>query len=99
MINRAVDWNEGLAKDLRDPKFSKEFILAAIDEGLDLKTALAKVVRAYGVKEFSKKAKMSSSNVVRAISPSHNPTQATLNKMLKPFDLELGVRPLRAKAA
>lgn len=51
--------------------------------------ALAKVVRAMGVKEFAAEVRMASPNLVRAINPRHNPTQATLNRLLKPFKLRL----------
>jgi DNA-binding phage protein len=95
MARRGADWNEGLAQDLRDKEFAHEFIQGSLEEGLSLQEALAKVVRAYGVKEFSKKAKLPSSNVLRAISPGHNPTSQTLNALLKPFNLCLSVAPRR----
>ena len=34
MARRSKDWNVGLAEDLRDPEFAREFLLAAIDEGV-----------------------------------------------------------------
>jgi DNA-binding phage protein len=40
---------------------------------------------------------MASPNVVRAINPRHNPTQDTLNRLLKPFKLRLSLAPLRGK--
>jgi hypothetical protein len=55
MSRRSKDWNEGLAKDLRNPKFSREFIMAALEEGISIQAALGKVIRAYGIKEFSKR--------------------------------------------
>ncbi len=94
MARRSKDWNEGLAKDLQDPEFSREFLLAALDEGVPIQVALGKVVRAYGVKEFSKKTKIASSNLLRAINPRHNPTQETLNRLLKPFGLMVAVMPI-----
>ena len=42
----------GLAEDLRDPAFAREFLFAAIDESVDLQVALGEV-RAIGVKEFA----------------------------------------------
>ena len=101
MARRAKDWNEGLAKDLRDPKFVKEFIQAALEEGLPIQVVLGKVIRAYGVKEFSKKTKIPGPNIVRAIDPRHNPTQETLNRLLRPFGLKLSVSLIdkRAKSA
>jgi DNA-binding phage protein len=94
MARRSKDWDEGLARDLRDPAFAREFLLAAIDEGIPLQIALAKVVRATGVKEFAAKVRMASPNVLRAIGPRHNPTHETLNRLLKPFRLRLSLAPI-----
>ena len=94
MARRSRDWNEGLARDLRDAAFAREFLLAAVEEGVPLQQALAKVIRAMGVTEFAAKVDMASSNVQRAINPRHNPTQATLNRLLKPFRLRLSLAPI-----
>ena len=94
MARRTRDWNEGLAQDLRDPEFVREFLLAAVEEGLPVQTALGKVIRAMGVKEFGERAGMAGPNVLRAVHPRHNPTQATLNRLLKPFQLRLGLARL-----
>jgi DNA-binding phage protein len=94
MTKRSRDWDEGLQKDLQNLEFAQEFILASLEEGLTLQKVLAKVIRSYGVKEFSKKVKMASPNVLRAIDPRHNPTQDTLNRLLKPFKLRLAVTPI-----
>jgi hypothetical protein len=59
--------------------------------------ALGKVIRAMGVKEFAAKVRMASANVLRAINPRHNPTQDTLNRLLKPFRLRLSLAPLTGK--
>ena len=97
MARRSEDWNIGLAKDLRDASFAREFLLASIDEGVDLQLALGKVIRAMGVKEFAAKVRMAGPNVLRAINPRHNPTQDTLNRLLKPFRLRLSLAPLAGK--
>lgn len=97
MARRSEDWNVGLAKDLRDATFAREFLLASVDEGVDLQLALGKVIRAMGVKEFAAKVRMASPNVLRAINPRHNPTQDTLNRLLKPFKLRLSLAPLAAR--
>jgi hypothetical protein len=49
-----------------------------MDEGIPVQAALAKVVRATGVKEFAAKVRMASPNVLRAIDRRYNPTQRTL---------------------
>ena len=94
MARRSKDWNEGLAKDLKNPEFAKEFIIASLEEGIPIQAALGKVIRAYGVKEFSTKTKIPSPNILRTINPKHNPTQKMLNKLLKPFGLMLSVQPI-----
>lgn len=96
MARRSRDWNEGLAHDLRDQEFAREFLMAAMDEGVAIQIALGKVIRAMGVKEFAAKVRMASPNVVRAIHPRHNPTQVTLNRLLKPFKLRLSLARLGA---
>lgn len=97
MPKRSRDWNESLAEDLRDLEFAQEFLMAALEEGISLQIALGKVIRTYGVKEYAKKIKMASSNVLRAINPKHNPTQSTLNRLLKPLGLELTVVPIKKR--
>jgi len=97
MSRRSAEWNAGLAQDLRVKSFAQEFIQGCLEEGLSLQEALAKVVRAYGVKEFAIKARLPSANVLRAISPGYNPTSETLNAVLKPFDLCLSVAPRRRR--
>jgi len=97
VARRSRDWNEGLAKDLRDSAFAREFLLAALEEGVSIQVALGKVVRAYGVKEFSRRTRFASSNLLRAINSRHNPTQETLNRLLKPFGLMVAVKPIPEK--
>ena len=95
-----MTWHDAVetgTKDWRricDPEFEREFLLAAMDEGVAVQTALGKVLRAMGVKEFGERAGMAGPNVLRAIHPRHNPTQATLNWLLKPFKLRLSLARL-----
>ena len=97
MARRSRDWNIGLAQDLQDQTFAREFLLAAIEEGVPIQAALAKVVRATGVKEFGEKVGMASPNVLRAIDRRYNPTQRTLNRLLRPFKLRLSLAPLEER--
>ncbi len=94
MARRTKDWNEGLAEDLKNPEFAREFLLAAVEEGVSLQQALGKVIRAMGVKEFAEKVGMESPNLLRAINPRHNPTQATIDRLLAPFGLKLSLAPI-----
>ena len=95
MARRSRDWNEGLARDLEDPVFARDFLMGAVEEGVPLQQALGKVIRAMGVKEFAETVGMASPNVLRAINARHNPTQETLNRLLKPFKLKLSLAPLQ----
>ena len=52
MARRSKDWNEGLAEDLQNPAFAREFLAAAVEDGVPLQLALGKVIRATGVKEL-----------------------------------------------
>lgn len=97
MVRRNKDWNEGLARDLQDPQFARAFLTAAVEDGVPLKTALAKVIRATGIKEFADIVGMPSPNVLRAIHPKHNPTQETLERLLKPFGLRIGLAQIRPR--
>jgi DNA-binding phage protein len=94
MVRRSEDWNIGLAEDLRDPEFARGFLAGAMEDGIPLQVVLGKVIRLMGVKEFSEKAGIAPPNVLRAINPRHNPTQETLDRLLKPFGLRLGLAPL-----
>jgi DNA-binding phage protein len=91
MARRSKDWNLPLAQRLQNPDFARGFLLAAIEDGVPLQTALGKVIRAMGVKEFATKVGMASPNLLRAIHPRHNPTQATLDRLLRPFRLRLSL--------
>ena len=91
MTRRSIDWNKGLAQDLKDPNFARSFIESSIEEGLSIQAVLTKVIRAYGVQEFARKIDMPSSNILRAINSKHNPTVETLRRLLKPFALQLTV--------
>jgi DNA-binding phage protein len=103
MARRSEDWNIDLAKRLRNRAFARAFLLAAIDEGLTVQQALAKVIRAIGITEFAAQVGMPRPNVQRAIHARHNPTQETLNRLLAPFRLQLSLAPIatsrRSRAA
>lgn len=93
MPTRSSDWSESVAKDLRNVSYAQSFLLELMDEGDDLQTALGRLIRLYGVKEYAKRVKMDEPAIQRAINPKHNPTKDTLEKLLGPLKLSLGVKP------
>lgn len=99
MARRSIEWNDGLAENLKDAEFARAFLLEAIEEDISIQEALGKAIRAQGVKEFSKKVRLPSSNILRAINPKSNPTLETINKLLKPFKLQLSLRPIKKTVA
>jgi len=91
MARTSRDWEQGLARDLRDPEFARRFILAAVEDGIPLQQAIGKVVRLSGVKKFAAKVRMDPSRISRAIHPRHSPNQDILNRLLRPFRLKLSL--------
>ena len=81
------------ARDLCMGEFPREFLLAAMEEGVPIQTAVGKVIGRWAW-QFAVKVRMASSDVLRAINPRHNPTQDTLNRLLKPFRLRLSLTRL-----
>lgn len=98
MPTRSIKWNDYLSKQLKDKNFTREFILAGLEEGDDLQETLGYVIRVYGVKEYAALVKMDEPSIQRAVNPKHNPTKKTLQKLLDPFGLELGVK-IKKRAA
>lgn len=95
MVRRSVGYEVGLAEHLQDPERARGFLIAAMEEeGLPLQYVLGMAIRAIGVKEFAARAGMAAPNVLRAINQRHNPTQETLDRLLKPFGLRLGLAPI-----
>ncbi|MBI2835759.1 MAG: addiction module protein [Acidobacteria bacterium] len=43
MARQTRNWNIGLARDLRDQEFAREFLIAALEGGVPLKTVLLKL--------------------------------------------------------
>lgn len=95
MVRRSVAYEVGLAERLQDTEYAREVLIVAMEEeGLPLQYVLGTMIRAIGVKEFAAKAGMAPPNVLRAINQRHNPTQETLDRLLKPFGLRLGLAPI-----
>ena len=92
MVKRSRNWDESLANRLKDTEYAAEFLLALIEEGENLQNALSTLIKSYGVTEYADLAGIQESNIHRAIDPEHNPTQKTLETLLKPLGLTLSVK-------
>jgi hypothetical protein len=57
MRRRTKEWNEGLAQQLKDADFARDFIIASLDESISLKVTLKKVIRAHDAKRFARRVK------------------------------------------
>ena len=97
MVRRAKDWDEHMLEDLNDPAFASELMLAGVENGMTLRQALGDIIRGIGVKEFASKVGMPGPHVVRAVDPTHNPTEETLERLLRPFGLRLGLTPIQRR--
>lgn len=91
MARGSKNWNQGLARDLRDPAFARRFLMAAVEDEVPFQQAIGKVIRAAGVKEFAAKVRMDTPRLLRAIHPRHTPNQDMLNRLLRPFRLKLSI--------
>ena len=95
MARRSEDWNVGLAKDLRDAAFAREFLLASIDEGVDLSACAREGDPRDGRQGVCGQGADGQPERAARDQPRHNPTQDTLNRLLKPFRLRLSLAPLK----
>lgn len=93
MPTRSRDWSEEVSQELKDPAYAQGFLEELLSEGDDLQTALGRMIRLYGVKEYAKLVDMDEPAIQRALNPEHNPTKQTLEKLLAPLNLSLGVKP------
>jgi DNA-binding phage protein len=91
VAHRAKDWDEDMFEDLADPEFTSELVMGMVESGMSLQEAVLDVVHGIGVKEFAARVGTSSPNVVRTFRSKSNPTLGTLERMLKPLGLRVGV--------
>jgi DNA-binding phage protein len=98
MPKRSKNWDEVLQKELRKPKFAREYIEASLTEGLPIQTVLAQVIRAQGVAEYAAMVGIAAPNLQRILRSKANPTLETLQKLLAPLGLKLGVMENQPKA-
>jgi DNA-binding phage protein len=89
---RAKPFREYLDRHLEDPEYAREYLLAAVEEGLDIQIALADVLRAVGATRYQQWVKgVDRPNLLRAVRKGSNPTLRTIEKLLRPLRLRLSV--------
>ena len=89
MKSRSRDWNQDLAKRLRgNAEFAREYLLALIEDGMELKEAFSEFVSAYGLKEYAAKAKLTSAQLLHSLR-TKSITDTTYKRLLKPLKLKL----------
>ena len=89
MAYRTKNWDEVLAKELRDKEFSRQFFWGLIQDGVEPADVIRRVVRAYGVKELSEKVKLRPESVARVLKDPDKARESTLNILMKPFGVRL----------
>ena len=87
---RNKSFDERLSKELKSPKFAREFIVGLMEgeDGLSLEEALRHTIARMGVKEFCDRAKVALPNVVNFIKGKRKPKPETLDVLLRPFGLK-----------
>jgi len=93
MSYRHADWNEGLSRDLKNRDFAARFVAQCLKEGIPHDLIISKLAKAYGLVELSKKAKVASPNIVRITRSPKKARWQTIDRILKPFGLTLGIVP------
>jgi len=99
MPKRCKEWDETIQEELKKPKFAKAYIEASMKEGLPIQVAISQVVKAMGVVEYADKIGIKSQNLHRILRSKSNPTLETLQLLLAPLGLKLGVIEKQKKKA
>ncbi len=77
--------------ELKDPDYARGFLLACMEEGVELRRALNEVAKAVGWSYFARWIhKMERPNIIQALGLNGNPTLKTMNKLLAPMGLRVG---------
>ena len=92
MAYRTKNWDEVVAKELRDKEFARGFFEGMIEDGLDAEEVIRRVVRAYGVKELAQKVHLKPESLARVLREPGRARESTLNKIVKPFGVRMAKR-------
>src|SRR5690606_17432662 len=88
MSYRTRDWNEVLAKDLRDPEFVKEYVTGLLKDGWSTEDIIRRIVRAYGIKELALRVHLRPESISRVLRDPLKAKEETLKKLTRPFGVK-----------
>lgn len=91
------DYREYLLETLRSPSEMAAYLDAVLEQGdrEALMVALRDVADAVGVTKLANWANLNRENLYRMLSASGNPRLDSLERILKPLDLRVGILPIR----
>jgi len=91
------DYREYLLKTIQSPREMATYLDAALEQGdrEALMVALRDVADALGVTKLANWANLNRENLYRMLSASGNPRLDSLERILKPLDLRLGILAIR----
>jgi hypothetical protein len=98
MSYRTRDWNEVLAKDLRDPEFVKEYVAGLLKDGWSSQDIIRRIVRAYGIKELALRVHLRPESISRVLRDPLKARDKTQKKITRPFGLKARVEITRELA-
>ncbi|MBP9674338.1 MAG: hypothetical protein KBD63_04520 [Bacteriovoracaceae bacterium] len=85
-------YNEDLAKEFKNPKFAREYLMNLIedaDEPMTVEEALLFMIPRMGVAEFCHMTGKGKADVDKFLRGDRRPKPETLNEYLKPFGLKI----------
>lgn len=94
-------YDEFLVDQLRDPELAAAYLTAAVEDGSaeELLIALRNVADAHGgVGVLAEISHLNRQNMYKMLSPSGNPTLATLLALLEPLGLRLAFTPVEPQS-
>ena len=87
---RTHSWDKEVAQQLHtDRTYAKLLVQKLIRDGENPDDVIRHVVRAYGIKELSKKVRVRPQNIARVLKSPKNAKEETLNKIFKPFGFKV----------
>lgn len=99
VANRMLNIKDQLYEDLKDPAYASAYINEAFLEGdeIELKTALADVIRAKGVAAVARKAGINRVTVYKTLKPGTESSFTTMHALLKACNVSLQVFPTKLR--